>query len=135
MLPRQYRLVDPTDFAWTLRRGCRVANRFMAVTIAAPSKEAAISRPLEELSGGKLGLIVAKRELPRAVDRNLLKRRLREIMRPKMASYSPGTTVVIRVFAASLTLPFNELEDQLQGLLLRAQNKLVVREGAEVSGD
>jgi ribonuclease P protein component len=69
--PREHRLTRRAEFERVLRqRSVRVASGAFV----------AIARP-NAMSGARLGMIIGKRHLPRAVDRNRVKRAIRESFR------------------------------------------------------
>lgn len=68
--PRELRLLKPGDFSAVFAHPIRIGNR--AFTILARANQ---------LSTPRLGLAVAKKQVKRAVDRNLIKRKVRESFR------------------------------------------------------
>ncbi|MFT0761970.1 ribonuclease P protein component [Actinomyces sp. F1_1611] len=127
MLPRQNRLVESAAFKRALRVGARGGNRFLAATIAVPPVGTAICHPQkgEAETPVRVGLIVAKREVPTAVARNRLKRQLRHLMRPRLGNFDPGTDIVLRVFGRCQGLSSTELALHLDKALAQAQRKLL----------
>ena len=86
MLPRANRLKKSADFSKVFRRGYSAGNKTVVVHhLPAPSGE---GNPL-------VGFVVSKKSLPRAVDRNLVKRRLRAVCAMRLQIWE-GTVTVIR---------------------------------------
>lgn len=73
-----------------------------------------MSRP-NELDHARLGMVVAKRQFRRAVDRNRMRRIIRETFRLQGPDL-PALDVVVRVLAAPAE---NEAAAELAGLLAR----------------
>lgn len=82
--PRQARLTEPRDFQRVFAGAKRLGDRYFTV-LAAPNEA---ERP-------RLGLAVSRRNAPRAVDRNRLKRLVRESFRHAQAHLKPLDIVVI----------------------------------------
>ena len=70
MRARAYRLTGQGAFEAVFRTGRRTEGRFLQL-VAAP----AAARP------GRTGYVISRKTLPRAVDRNRLRRKLRELVR------------------------------------------------------
>ena len=68
----------------------------------------------------KLSIVVPKSIAPRAVDRNLLRRRIRAVLSAAIKDSGTSYNVIVRQKAA-LSLPFQDLCSELQRQL---QNKL-----------
>lgn len=69
-------------------------------------------------SGARIGLIVARRLLKRAVDRNLVKRIAREAFRSVRARL-PALDLVLRLASPFTALDRRELRGELDSLLAR----------------
>src|SRR3546814_10856311 len=68
--PRRARLLKPAEFKAVFERGARLHERGLTAVCATNT-----------LAHPRLGLAIAKKSLPLAVDRNRLKRRLRDTFR------------------------------------------------------
>jgi ribonuclease P protein component len=68
--PRELRLLRPSDFSFVFEKPVRIGNRAFTLLARANS----IAKP-------RLGLAIAKKQVKRAVDRNLIKRKIRETFR------------------------------------------------------
>ena len=65
----------------------------------------------------RIGITVS-RALGGAVERNRLKRRLREVIRRHRAELGPGWDIVLQPRAAAKTAPFAELEETIRNFFL-----------------
>ncbi len=85
MLPRASRLKGSEDFRTTIRRGVRVGRT--SLVLHAGSRR--------DGDGVRVGLVVSK-AVGNAVTRNRVKRRLRHLALPHLASTPAGVDVVVR---------------------------------------
>ena len=71
----------------------------------------------EQTDGARLGLVIAKRHLRRSVDRNLVKRLVREVFRTRRSDL-PSCDLIVRL-AAKLSLPVDRraLTGEIRNLL------------------
>ena len=120
MLPQQSRMRRPEDFRRVLRMGRRAGGSVVAVHLLLPS-----SSHGEVRSGdpAKVGFIVS-RAVGSAVVRNRVKRRLRELMRRRLASLPEGCLLVLRAHPAAAGARQADLTADLDlviGRLLRRQ--------------
>lgn len=114
MLPRANRLKKSADFSKVFRRGYSAGNKTVVVHhLPAPSGEGS---PL-------VGFVVSKKSLPRAVDRNLVKRRLRAVCAMRLQNFGEGTVTVIRAREKAKTASFRQLTSAVEQALARAQAK------------
>jgi ribonuclease P protein component len=82
---RAFRLTGPGAFEAVFREGRRSEGLHVQLVAAAAAR-----------TPGRIGYVIGRKSLPRAVDRNRLRRRLREIvrpLRPALAAYD----VILRV--------------------------------------
>lgn len=110
MLSRANRMVDSADFRRAIRGGCRGATRHLVVHYATDQSGNA---PL-------VGFVAAKRQLPLAVDRKLVQRRLRHLMRAQVGQMRPGALAVIRILGEARTASYAQLSSSLNRALVRA---------------
>jgi len=70
----------------------------------------------ESTDHSKIGIIATKR-LGGAVQRNLAKRRIRELIRQSLHLIKPGSLIVVLPRTESLSLPFSELQKRFIKLI------------------
>ncbi len=120
MLPQQSRMRRPEDFRRVLRTGRRAGGSVVVgCLLLPPGSNGAV------LSGdpAKVGFIVS-RAVGSAVVRNRVKRRLRELMRRRLASLPGGCLLVLRALPAAAGARQADLAADLDlviGRLLRRQ--------------
>jgi ribonuclease P protein component len=109
-MERRLRLREEADFTRIRSQGRSQGNRLMTLL--------ALPNGLEQ---NRYGVVVSKR-VGKAVTRNLVKRRLREVLREldRVGSIAPGfdLALIVRPVAAGAT--YAELRDAVIGLLRRA---------------
>lgn len=126
MLPQQSRMRRAEDFRRVLRTGRRAGGSVLSGHLLLPvGPDGAVGTPGEVLSGGpaKVGFIVS-RAVGSAVVRNRVKRRLRELMRGRLASLPRGCLLVLRAHPAAASARQADLAADLDlviGRLLRRQ--------------
>lgn len=118
MLPSAARLRHRDDFAAVLRRGRRVARGALVVHLLDRSSDLA---PV----GARVGLIVG-RAVGGAVRRNEVSRRLRHLMRPRIAALPPQSSLVIRALPAAAGRSSQALGQDLDAALARLLSVPVV---------
>ena len=126
MLPQQSRMRRAEDFRRVLRTGRRAGGSVLAGHLLLPvGPDAPDGTPGGVLSGdpAKVGFIVS-RAVGSAVVRNRVKRRLRELMRGRLASLPRGCLLVLRAYPAAASARQADLAADLDlviGRLLRRQ--------------
>jgi ribonuclease P protein component len=89
--PRRARLVKPRDYDEAFAASTRLRDRFFEFVLCPRAGASA-----------RLGLAISRKALPRAVDRNRVKRLIRETFRER-AGTLPGADVVVMARPASAT--------------------------------
>lgn len=112
MLARSHRLTAGEDFRHALRRGRRCGSPTLVVHLAAPSGDAEPRPP-------RVGFAVS-RAVGIAVVRNRVKRRLRHLMRERVAALPPGSLVVVRALPGAAAASYAALAADLDACLARA---------------
>lgn len=130
MLPKKNRMVKAQDFSHALRHGVRGGNKFLVLFVVAPDVEAAANTNSDNLTWAngeqrKIGFIVPKRQIPLAVDRNRMRRRLRHLIAARLLDFPPGTKMVIRVMSPSVSLDGKQLEETLDRAIRSIKKKQV----------
>jgi len=107
MLPRYQRLRDNRDFQRVYGGGKSWAHPLLALNV--------LPRP----AGKRVGISVSKK-IGKAVQRNLVRRRLREVLRADLPCWRSGVDVVIVARAAASEAGFADLRAAVQELARRA---------------
>jgi len=79
-------------------------------------------RGIEQAGGARLGLVVAKRFLRRSVDRNLIRRLIREAFRTKQYDLPAHDLIVRLAVKPALPLDRNALAEEIRRLLEKTRN-------------
>jgi ribonuclease P protein component len=119
MLPQQSRMRRPEDFRHVLRTGRRAGGSVVAGHLLLVGSDG----PVRSGDPAKVGFIVS-RAVGSAVVRNRVKRRLRELMRRRVASLPGGCLLVLRAYPAAASARQEDLAADLDlviGRLLRRQ--------------
>ena len=120
MLPQQSRMRRPEDFRRVLRTGRRAGGSVVGGHLLLPP---ASDGEVRSGDPAKVGFIVS-RAVGSAVVRNRVKRRLRELMRRRLASLPGGCLLVLRAQPAAARARQADLAADLDlviGRLLRRQ--------------
>ncbi len=99
------------DFRVTVRRGAKAVRPTLVAHVALPSGS--------ESGTTSVGFVVS-RSIGSAVDRNRVKRRLRHLMRTRMADLPVGSRIVIRALATAKEASSTALAADLDEALHRA---------------
>jgi ribonuclease P protein component len=117
VLPAENRLRRRQEFTTTVRAGRRAARPLLVVHLGpvalVPDQGAAAAAP-------RVGFVVG-RTVGSAVQRNRVKRRLRHLLRDRMASLPPGARVVVRALPGAAAAGSAQLAADLDGALQRLQ--------------
>lgn len=109
MLPKLYRLTAEKDFARIFSKGRAFQGRGLTVK--------AVRNGLE---GTRVGFVVSTKISKRAVVRNKIKRRMREIVGKRTAKLLAGVDIVFLAKTESITMPFVDVERSIDDVLGRA---------------
>jgi ribonuclease P protein component len=109
LLPATARLTRREDFATAVRRGRRAASGAVVVHLA---------RCGDADASPRVGFVVG-RTVGGAVVRHRVQRRLRHLMRGRLAALPGGALVVVRALPASAGASSAALDDDLAGALRR----------------
>ncbi|WP_157375006.1 ribonuclease P protein component [Arthrobacter alpinus] len=118
MLATRNRMRTSADFSHTVRSGVRHGRRNLVLYVVSTSPD----------DPSQVGFIVAK-TVGNAVTRNLVKRRLREIVVETIRSHPYGVNVVVRALPAAAGATWGELVNDYQ----RAFSKVSPRIRVEVA--
>ncbi|WP_436327048.1 ribonuclease P protein component [Brevibacterium sp. FAM 27836] len=114
MLDAAHRIRSGEDFRRVFRAGVRVRSEHLM---------AHCLRGTDDTHAPRVGFIVSK-AVGNAVVRNRTKRRLREIMRPRLGELRAGELFVLRALPHAADAEFSVLEAEVDQLLAKAQKKL-----------
>nr|WP_240939930.1 ribonuclease P protein component [Planosporangium flavigriseum] len=125
------RLRRREDFAATIRTGRRAGRGAVVVHFDvpddAPSATGARSdiapAPTERADFSVRAGFVVPKTVGKAVVRNKVRRRLRHLIRERLAALPPGATVVVRALPGAAERTFVELAADLDAALLSARNR------------
>ncbi|MFI1964453.1 ribonuclease P protein component [Streptomyces pathocidini] len=122
MLPTEHRLRRREDFAAAVRRGRRAGRPLLVVHYrSAPSTEQRGTDPHasgENAPPARAGFVVSK-AVGGAVVRNLVKRRLRHLVRDRLALLPAGSLVVVRALPGAGEADHHQLARDLDTALQR----------------
>ncbi|GAA3836905.1 ribonuclease P protein component [Brevibacterium ammoniilyticum] len=113
MIPEAHRLRHGDDFRRVFRAGVRVrSDHLMAHSLSEN----------DDSHAARVGFIVSK-AVGNAVKRNRVKRRLREIMRPRLVEFDSGSLFVLRALPNAAEAEFAVLESEVGDLIEKARRK------------
>lgn len=108
MLPPKHRLTDFKSFQEVIRCGNRSSGAHFRISIIKSQKP----KPT------KVGFVVSKKVARKASVRNLLKRRMREVVRREVFSNIPrNSSIVIGALPGSASLTYNEITSEIASIL------------------
>jgi len=109
MLIREYRLTADKDFERLYKSGKNHNGRGLGVKICPNG-----------MGVSRFAFIVGTKVSKNAVERNLLKRRLREVIRKLLATSVVGLDIAVVARSEALKMTFQELQNSANELLRRA---------------
>ena len=119
VLTRSHRLTSSQSFAQTVRRGRRAGTSTLVLHLAVPADVAVDAH-------AKVGFVVSK-AVGGSVTRNLVKRRLRHLVRERLSSLPDAAALVVRANPAAgsasfavLAADFDTALDRLLGSIARS---------------
>jgi ribonuclease P protein component len=108
MLPHSYRLRKSKDFESTYRKGRLFDGRLILARINQNS-----------LGHARVGIIVSKKVSKKAVQRNKIRRQIRDIIRSNILSCVDGYDLAIIAKPISAKASYSEIEDDWQKIWLK----------------
>ncbi|MFF4384876.1 ribonuclease P protein component [Kitasatospora sp. NPDC092039] len=126
MLPSENRLRRRQDFATAVKRGRRAGRPLLVVHLSRDGDPQGQTdgtsdfRPhvAEGTPSARAGFVVSKAVGP-AVVRNLVKRRLRHLVRDRLSRLPAGSLIVVRALPQAATASYQDLERDLDAALKR----------------
>ncbi|MER6438107.1 ribonuclease P protein component [Streptomyces sp. NPDC001185] len=116
MLPSEHRLRRREDFATAVRRGRRAGRPLLVVHLRSGATDP--HAPGESAPPARAGFVVSK-AVGGAVIRNVVKRRLRHLMRDRIGLLAPGSLVVVRALPGAGDADHEQLAQDLDAALQR----------------
>lgn len=123
MLPARNRMRASDQFAETVRRGSRSGARRLVVHLRLAEHSASTD---QDGAAVLVGFVVPK-TVGTAVRRNLVRRRLRSLMRERATGLPPGTKVVVRALPVAAEAGYDTLSTDLDAALAGALRKATGR--------
>ena len=118
MLPKAYRLSDHEDIHRVFRLGKKAYGSLFSFATLPNS-----------LDRSRFAVVVSKKISPRAVDRNRIKRLVREALRLRLASLAPGYDIVVMPLKKTpRKLPLSTVAGDIESLLHRTRLVLEQRQ-------
>ena len=120
MLPARHRMRHSGDFARAIRSGARASSKHVVVHLLLTDPEqvpgtdpgGASDPEPTPAEPARVGFVVSK-AVGNAVERNLVKRRLRDVMRAEVASLPDGALAVVRALPPAHDATYAELRRDL----------------------
>jgi ribonuclease P protein component len=106
MLKKQYRGLTRKEVAYAQKKGKTIGNRFFAAWVL-KKKE----RPVQ------FALIISKKVSKKAVERNLIRRRIYEIIRTHYTDWETPQIIIISAKQVCVDASFEEIKENLLHLL------------------
>ncbi|WP_079122916.1 ribonuclease P protein component [Streptomyces abyssalis] len=118
MLPTENRLRRREDFAAAVRRGRRAGRPLLVVHLRRNGNSSDPHEAGGEAPPARAGFVVSK-AVGNAVVRNRVKRRLRHLVRERLAALPPGSLVVVRALPGAGEAGHDELVRDLDAAFRR----------------
>ena len=108
MLSREHRLVHEKDFARLFAKGRPFFGRGLTMKVVT-----------NRLAASRIGFVVSTKISKKATVRNLIKRRMRDIVRKRIGAIHDGVDIVFMAKPESKTMTYQELEAVMTMLLVK----------------
>ena len=112
MLPAASRLTSGESFRRCMRTGRRAGSRTLVLHLQSPPEDS------RHDSAAQVGFVVA-RAVGGAVVRNRVRRRLRHLVRERLAGLPAASVLVVRAMPEAAAASYDELRDDLGRCLVR----------------
>lgn len=111
MLPKKNRLKKKKDFEQLYRRGKGFKQDFLFLKVNQ-----------NNLKDSRIGIVVGLKATKKAVERNLIKRRLREGVRKRLPEIKPGLDImIVGLTGVSEKISFQDIKQTLDKLLVKSK--------------
>ncbi len=108
MLAKSHRLLKKKDFDRTFKQGKSFYTKFLGVKVLANQTEA-----------NRFGIIISTKISKKAVERNKLKRQIREILRPLNKKLKPGFDLIIIAAPSLLGQDYQSIKIELERIFFK----------------
>jgi ribonuclease P protein component len=133
VLAAAQRLRRSSDFAAAIRAGHRAGRGSVVVHLTVPQQPELSEPARTEESPVRAGFVVSK-AVGGAVTRNTVRRRLRHLVRERLADLPAGSVLVVRAQPGSATAPYETLGADLDAALAAARRPGRDRSGGKGRG-
>lgn len=127
MLPKNFRLSKKKDFEAVFQKGKSIKGVGFVLNFLEKKNNKFIykfskkSTAMQEISGDlKVGFIVSLKVHKKAVKRNKLKRRMREVIKDNLDKIKKGNFIVIVALPSAANFSFKEVKKNINVLLKKA---------------
>lgn len=117
MLPKQYRLPLRTELTRVKKTGQLVAGKFFGLLVAPQSPEVGSGFPRLSARQARLAFIVSKKIHLKSIQRNKVRRFLREAARQLLPKFRPGFNFVFLAKKTILGKNFAEIKNETERIL------------------
>jgi ribonuclease P protein component len=121
VLAAAQRLRRSTDFAAAVRGGRRAGRGAVVVHLTIPQQAESSEPARTEEPSARAGFVVSK-AVGGAVTRNTVRRRLRHLVRERLAGLPPGSVLVVRAQPGAATASYARLGTDLDAALAAARS-------------
>ncbi len=116
-LPKTYRLRRRQDFQQVYQKGRRRTGTHLSVTVL-PRPRSLDGSTARHFDATCFGISISKKVSKKAVDRNLIKRRIKGALRQLISEILPGKMVVITCKPSIIGCDYDKILRELEKLLL-----------------
>lgn len=102
MIKKELRLNKDKDFALVFKTGQQLKGRFLSVRVLANG-----------LDYSRFGLMVGLKISKKAVERNYIKRQIKDVFKNEMLNIKTGYDIIVVVFPLILAKNYQEIENDL----------------------
>jgi ribonuclease P protein component len=113
MLPKAHRLHGDAAFKALARQGRPFFGRSLTVRV--------VPQGADRSNPTKVAFVVSTKVSKKATERNLLKRRLREIVRPSLPRLKSGLHVLVITKQQATRLTYGELQQEVEDVFAKAR--------------
>ncbi|MDO8551454.1 MAG: ribonuclease P protein component [bacterium] len=110
MLPQKNRLLSRRDFETVKGKGVKFQTNLFGLIVCPTEKD-----------NSRFGFIISTKISKKATERNLIKRRLREVFREFLTKIQPGYDIVVLGKKDLLTQSFDQIKKTTEEVLVKAK--------------